>query len=255
MFSCKIRAAAVVLALSMGTWSMAGTLVDFKPLPVSTNIPEFVFNGPAGAPSFQTGPGSIGNADGVLPVTAQTPGGLDAEASFVIPGIPGSGLNVASTEFFDSTLTFTGLVANAPPIVVGPTIIQQLGPGSFTLVSTDPDGVGPLTPTVLLQGNIGLATFIVGTGNSGAAFNSGAVNYTGGVIYNALVASGASPNNNSMSVSMVDVTPGFAIGPDGFLGHFSANGTGLFNYTPVPEPASLAMLALGACGMAIGRRR
>src|SRR5262249_49500680 len=109
----------------------------------------------------------------------QTPGGFLAEVPFIIPGIAGSQFTAASTLFFDTTLEFTGgMVANAPAISAGGVFIQSLSPGSFDMFSTDPDGGGPLLPTLLLSGTIDTASFIVGTGNSGAAFNASGVKYT-----------------------------------------------------------------------------
>jgi hypothetical protein len=250
-------AIAVAIALSLASFSNAGTLVDFKPVPTSPTLPEFVFNGPPGSPSLQAGPGAQGNGDGeTLPPTLQGEGGLDAETPFVIPGIPGGVVNVGAgtTLFHDTTLVLNGLAVNGAAIPVLPTttIVQPLGAGSFQLFSTDP--VGPNGPVLLLSGSIGTPTFVVGTGGSGAAINSSSVSYTGGAIFNALVGSGASAANNSLSFSMVDVTPGFAI-VGNILGNFTANGTGLFDFTPVPEP-TLALLVLAAVGgFAIGRRR
>jgi len=254
MMTRRTLAATLVLALTISSWSAAGTLVDFKPLPVSPTTPEFRFDGPNFGPSFKSGPGSTSNGDGILPVPAQTAGGLDAETPFVIPAVPGSLIHPVpgTTEFFDSTLAFTGLVANGAATAFGGLIIQPLGPGTFDLLST-PAGGGPV---LLLHGNIGGGTFIAGTGDAGAVFNSSNVDYTAGLIFNALVASGGNPNGNSMSFSMTDVLPGFSIsGVDGMLNDFTANGTGLFNYNPVPEPTSLALLTLAATSLLIGRRR
>jgi hypothetical protein len=241
-------------ALSFCSLSVAGTLVDFKPLPVSPSTPEFVFSRALGGgiPAFRGGPGATSNNDGTLPVPNQTPGGLDAEAPFIIPAVPGSSINVAvgTTEFFDSTLQFpAGLVANAPALNAGGAFIQQLSPGTFNLFSTGP------APVLLLSGNINTASFIVGAGNAGAVFNASGINYTGGLIFNALVAAGGSPNNNSMSISMVDVTPAFGIAGDGYLADFNTNATGLFNANVVPEPTSLALFTLAIGGLVVGRRR
>jgi hypothetical protein len=253
MLNNRAGVIAIAIALVVCSWSFAATLVDFKPLPSSPVSPEFVFTGPAGSPSFQGGPGAQGNGDGTQAVGFQTPGGLDAEAPFVIVTVPGFSAGVASTEFFDTTLSFTGLVANLPAQNVFGTHIQPLGSGTFTLLSTEFGGPG--TGTILLTGTIGNAT-IVGAGTSGAVFSSATVNYTGGVIYNALISSGANPNNNDMSLSMVDVTPAFNIPQQGgFIGNFTANGTGLFSYNPIPEPTSVALLSLALVGFAVRRRR
>src|SRR5689334_10559893 len=133
------RLAAIAALLSICSVSSAATIVDFKPLPTSPNLPEFAFTRPIGgpgAPRFHEGPGSVGNADGVLPVPNQTPGGLDAETPFIIPGVPGSVINpvAGTTEFFDATLEFpVGLLANAPAVNAGGVFIQQLSPGAFNL--------------------------------------------------------------------------------------------------------------------------
>jgi hypothetical protein len=253
MNNSGMRLAIALSVMAAGTSAVsAATLVDYKPLPVSPTTPEFVFNGGAN-PSLQSGPGSIGNADGTLPVANQTSGGLDAETPFVIPGIPGSAINGTSgtTEFFDSTLSLSGLVASGPAIPSGPILIQPLGVGSFQLFSTDPDGPGALLPTLLLAGNINNASFIVGTGTTAGEFNSLGVDYTAGVIYNAMLAAGANPNGNSMSISMLDITPALGVDGDGRLSDFTANGTGSFS--GAPEPATLSLLGIVGA-LAAGRR-
>jgi hypothetical protein len=242
--------AAVAVLCAISSSASAATLVDFKPTPVSPNIPEFQFSRAlgGGVPVFRGALGATSNNDGALPIQNQTAPGLDAETPFILAG-PGSLNDViaGTTHFFDSSLQFTGgLQANGPAINAGGSFIQPLSAGSFQLMSTGP------APILLLSGNITAASFIVGTGNAGAVFSSQDITYTGGLIFNALIASGAPVNGNSMSISMTDVTPNFNIAGDGFLGDFTANATGLFNV--VPEPTSLSLVAI-ALGMLIARRR
>jgi PEP-CTERM motif len=256
MISKKALFSAIAIAAVCCSFVSAATLVDFKPVPVTPGLPEFVFNG-GPAPSFKEGPASHGNGDGALPVGVQTPGGLDAETPFTLPPIPGSLLTgTGSTLFHDATLILNGLVANgaaSAPFGPGGPLIQPLGIGSFQLLSTGPPSAG--APTLLLSGNIGAATFIVGNADAGATFNGSFVDYTGGVIYGALIAAGGNPLHNSMSFSMTDVNPNFSInGISGYLSDFDANGTGLFSFNPVPEPSTLCLLMLGSIAF-IGRRR
>jgi hypothetical protein len=251
MLSTNIRFAAIAALLSICAVSNASTIVDFKPNPVSPNVPEFQFSRAlgGGVPVFRAALGATSNNDGNLPVQNQIAPGLDSETPFILAG-PGSQSDfiAGTTHFYDSSLQFTaGLQANAPAFNAGG-FIQQLSPGSFQLLSTGP------APVLLLSGNIATATFIVGVGDAGAVFNASGINYTGGIIYNALIATGGSVNNNSMSISMLDVSPQFNVASDGFLGDFTANATGLFNANVVPEPASLSLL-LFAAGTLVVRRR
>lgn len=253
MQGMKIFLAAIVASVAFCTFASAATIVDFKPTPVSPLIPEFQFSRAlgGGVPVFRGALGAASNNDGNLPIQNQTAPGLDVETPFILAG-PGSlnDLIAGTTHFFDASLQFTaGMQASAPAIFAGGTFTQPLTPGSFQILSTGP------APILLLSGNTTAASFVTGAGDSGAAFNAANTNYTGGIIFNALLASGGNPNGNSFSISMTDITPNLAIAGDGFLTDFTANATGLFNSNPVPEPTCLTLIALSGAATARVRRR
>jgi len=248
------RLALIGALLAVSSVASATTIVDFKPVPTSPGLPEFGFHRPVGGgpPAFRGEIGATSNGDGNLAPAAQTAPGLDSETPFLLLG-PGAVQSAGTTGFYDSSFQFTaGLVANAPALNAGGTFLQQLSPGSFQIMSTTAAG-GPI---LLLSGNVATASVIVGSGDAGAVFDANGVNYTGGIIFNAMVAAGYSVNNNSFSISMVDVSPAFHINPaDGFLGDFDANATGLLNANAVPEPSSLTLLALGLVAGVLRLRR
>lgn len=230
------------------------TLLNWAPVP-DAGVPDVINY----AGSLATGPGAVGNGDGNLPPTQQTPGGLQVDTPFNAP-IPFSfpdSMFTGGTGYYDATLLFNGLAAvgAAQQLNIGPFTqdSQLLGPGSFTVISTAPAG-----SVVLLSGTIQGATVVTGIqgGNAAASFNADGVTYTGGAILAA-----ASPNvyrysGNDMSISMTDVTPNISINPTtGQLGNFTADATGLFDINTVPEPATLSVALLGAGALAMRRRR
>jgi hypothetical protein len=248
----------IAAMLAVSSVATATTIVDFKPVPTSPAIPEFGFHRPAGggAPVFRAELGATSNGDGNLLPQNQTAGGLDSETPFVLAG-PGAinDLIAGTTGFYDSSFQFTsGLAANAPALNAGGTFLQQLSPGTFQITSTTAAG-GPI---LLLSGSVTTASVIVGAGDAGAVFDANGVSYTGGLIYNAMLAANYNVNNSSFSISMVDVNPAFSINPaDGYLADFDANATGLLNANPAPpapEPGSLTLLALGI-GLVAGARQ
>jgi len=138
--------AGAVASFGLATSSFASLLVDFKPLPVTANVPELEWTGT----NLAAGAGAVGNADGGLAPQLQSPPGLQIETPFTIPGlIPGKVANITgSTTFYDVTLELTGLNADAAAISFGGIAVQSYGAGTFRLLSTDPDGAGPGLPTV-----------------------------------------------------------------------------------------------------------
>jgi hypothetical protein len=237
-------------------------LLTWSPVPTS-GATEINYDTTAG---LQTGPGAIGNGDGTLPVTAQTPGGLQSDTIVNVPlPIPGSfpsSLLTGGTGFYDTTLVFGGLapVGSAVSINLGGGLYedsQVLGSGTFALYSTTPALYGnPATETLLLGGTITAATVVTGIdmGTSGAAFNSQGVTYTGGAIVTYLP-SYAILSGNDMSVSMTTIAPPFSInGMTGQLNSFTANATGLFDIN-TPEPATLGIMTLVGSSLLVRRRR
>lgn len=235
------KLALAVAVAGMAQMTFAAQLLEFKPVPVSDAVPEVKWVG-----AFDDALGSTGNADGNLPPNLQTPGGLRIETPLTIGGaIAGKSIGITgSTTFYDVTLIYNGLGAVGGPLVLGGTAIQGIGPGDFAFIGTGGD--------VLLTGNIASATLVATVGSHAAGVQSGTITYTGGAIYNALLAAGGSPVGN-MSVSMTTGTAIAAVAGQAVL-PFEADATGLFDTPRIPEPTSLGLLALGAMAL-VSRRR
>jgi hypothetical protein len=246
----------VVLALfasfALATVADASLLVDFKPDPVSSMMYEIGWTGS----QLVQRPGSVGNADGTQPPDNQTPGGLNIQTPLYIVGVPGSERNLAdnSTTFYDVTLQLTGLAATGAPVqsaipfTTMTVVYQPVGTGTFTLLSTDPDGGGPLLPTVLLTGTIADAVIVGLLGQTTGSIQSSNVTFTGGVLN---VGSSAA----SLSWGLLDVGGGLTVVSGGSFGttlqSFDANMTGQFT----PEPATLCLMGVGAVAVMASRRK
>ena len=262
--------AAAVGVVAFGTVAQAASLVTFSAKPISPGLPEFVFtNDPI--PLFQAGPGATGNADGNLSDSLQSPGGLGIQTPLNILTPPGSGstpLLAGGTAFDDVTFVLHDLAANGPASDPGTGVITQgLGKPtpsspvpSFQLFSTDPDGPGPLQRILLLEGTITKGAITALDGEDTASVLSAKVNYTDGLIYDALIAAGGTPTG-SLSWSLLDILndaslPSVTIDPGtGYFIPFHANATGLFSTPAIPEPTSAAIAGVSALAMLVRRRR
>jgi hypothetical protein len=253
MLRARFIAAFFALLIGAGVRSaQSAAILSFQP--DTTTSPaeiDFGVNGssPAQPPSFTAGAGSVGNGDGGALSGAVSPGLTIVTPLKIAPGILGEQVNSdGSTTFYDVTLQFTGLTANAPaqPIVIpfSPVfLVQTLGPGTFVF-SASKVGGGAGVP--LLSGTIVVNAELTGsTGSSaGSEITSSDVTYTGGAIYNALLLAGGSPTLGSESISLLSVSPTLSIDPTTtYVSDFNANATGQFSVTLIPEPACLGVLA------------
>ena len=253
----KMAACAGGLAVvGLSSMASASTLVNFKPTPVSPTIPEFVFNGPAFGPTLQSGPGAM---------ATQT-------ACFRRPTRRRAGstpIRRSSFRVFRVRRSTRSLARPLSSILRSFSPVWREMPRQSTLAArsssrSDPDRSNCSAPILMAPGRFSHSCCFKGrsavrrssapTGAGRAVLNSSGINYTGGLIFNALVAAGGNPNNNDMSISMTDVSPTFGIDAvDGMLKDFTANATGLFAVQSVPEPTAIG--ALGFAAIAAFRRR
>ena len=240
--------------------AFAALLVDFKALPISPSDPEVKWN-ISGLVAAPTANGSQGNGDGLMPIANQTVGGLIIETPLTVNApLQGGSINAAnggSTTFSDVTLILSNFNSSGAATEFNGLLDQPLGPGFFQLKST-PQSVGG--PVDLLVGSINSAHISgIKNADSGSVL-SGDVTYTGGLIANALNSAqghavGTPIPGGSLSFSLLDIDNKLTInGTTGRLSDFSANATGQFGTPVVPEPASLSLLAIGACGLLFRRK-
>ena len=264
----------------------------YQPAAASHLIPSFY----EGAGSVGNGDGNLPlasqSAQGLETTTTHTSATLQTD-----PGAVSSGMG---TTLYDTSMyiygqapippaplagytTAYGLVANGPAqqtVLPGPTVIdsQALFGGAFSIYSTAaPTQPGNNTLPVpaygtstLSNGSVLLLSGIISYGaiegvdgsTAGATFSAMGITYTGGDIYNALVADygpNAVLSGNDLSISLTGVSPPFSIAPgtygtgpgDGQLSPFSAEATGLTDVTIVPEPASASLLLVAGAGLLI----
>lgn len=144
-----------------------------------------------------------------------------------------------------ASFTLSGVSLVGGPNVVGALVSQATTGGSFSLYDA--------ANTLLLSGN--LADGAISGSNvatTGSFFNTTFGTFTGGTLLPLLV-------QNSLGISFalggID-SSGVAhlvTGPGG-LNAFTANGTGLIDATPVPEPLTGALLLSGIGAMGVRRR-
>lgn len=252
-------------ALGLSAAAQAALLVDFKPIPTDDKF-ELIYDAvPSGgvARELYAGPGATG--DGSFTTT----GGLTIEASG-FPGLvpvdpallPSVQLETNSTLFHDVTLVLSNLkedkvsgLSETPIFGVGTLYTQPLEDGGFELWSwNNPADVNG--PELLLKGNVDNAVISGLAGSPSGAVLSAQITYTGGLIYQALVAKGGQTTGD-LSWSLLDITPKITkvAGNPPLLGDFSANATGQFSSPAIPEPASVGLLAISMVGLAARRRR
>jgi len=119
----------------------------------------------------------------------------------------------------------------------------------------------PLDGVLLLSGTISKASLTALNQEDTAGVLSSKVTYTGGAIYDALVAINGTVASGSLSWSLLDVLDNgghssVTIDPGtNLFTNFVSNGSGLFSTPAVPEPTSAAILGIPALAMLVQRRR
>jgi hypothetical protein len=146
------------------------------------------------------------------------------------------------------SFTLNGLALAGPTNVIGGTlVIQNFTGGQFSLY--DPANV------LLLSGPISTSTLTgtIGAPGTGALFTTTLASATGGTLASLIF-----PGSLSLSLSMTNVNGGTGFSTsDSILQPFQADGS--INIAAdgarAPEPATLALLSMGAIGLLALRRR
>jgi len=242
-----------ILSLGLTTSSFGALLVQFGSEPVSDSLKEIQWTGTQldeMAGSLKTGwRGDISNYDGTATTDNQVIGGLSIHTPLSVSGVTGSALNAdGSTSFYDVQLELSGFLKDGPasPVAVGvPMTVQSLKVGSFVFKGTD--------DTKLLEGTITASVLFGIDGGSIASVQSTNVTYTGGKIFDQLVANNGT-STGTLSWSLSDLSRGFGV-ENGTVAGFAANLTGMFSTPRIPEPATLSLVGLGSLGLLRRRNR
>lgn len=148
-----------------------------------------------------------------------------------------------------STATFSlnGQVATGPASVFGILVIQNYLGGTFSLY--DP------ADSLLIQGPMGPSVLsgVLGPPGTGSLFTTSLTTVTGGSLA-PLIA----PGSVSLSLNMTTVNggAGFSVAGGGpSLNPFLADASISIAADPVPEPSTIALLALGALALIVAKRR
>lgn len=244
---------ATVLSLASGAFGVV--FISFEP--ASSQNTTVVFGPPNPANSRTVTPGATSNT-------------LTLRSFIPVPGQGGVAFP-GGTEFDNVQVVLTGLVVKGPAASVGSLLAQSLAEATFSFVDTDTQKVllsGNLHDTIFVDDGEGGVTPIDANvlsglrGSQTGGINFANVDYTGGVIYDALI-----------QIPGVVATPGLRVPvagsgvfnlllpntqtfglSGGSIRSFDARAQGQF-LTPVIPESSTLFGAMGAVSMLVMRRR
>lgn len=153
-----------------------------------------------------------------------------------------SGLSTAD-HLATLSLNAANVVTATPAVALGGGVIDQpiVSPTTLAIIE---NGTGKNLLTMAFTGDLIGQLSGPNASLSGAQVNGNTVNYTSDFgLFGA--------TDKSFILGLATISPELLVGAGGFLANFIANINGQFsaNFTPVPEPASVLMFAVGLVGL------